>query len=239
MDCTELYLGTQKQLQENVRVSLESGYMSEIASSQSFIDDYNTWVEWISIKYNNALFLLALSEYETSIVFCLQSLYKQAFTGIRSCLEHSLFGIQLSTNLYQFLQWKNGNYDACWSKITDQESGLFSKPYISAFCPDMCTLSNIVGVSTRNLYRECSEFVHGNYNIAFSYTEEFKYNEGNLLIFFDKLKNLRYILEFSLFVRFQNEFDSKDISKFEPQLVEYLGHLHEINDFLSISDKGE
>lgn len=108
MDCKELYLSIQEQLRSNMRLSLESGEISKIASSQSFIDDYNIWVNWIGKKYNNSLFMLALSEYETSIVFCLQALYKQAFTGLRSCLEHTLFGIQLSTNLYQLLQWKDG-----------------------------------------------------------------------------------------------------------------------------------
>lgn len=239
MDCKKLYLCIQEQLQSNMNLSLESANISKIASAQSFIDDYNIWVDWVGKKYNNSLFVLALSEYETSIVFCLQALYKQAFTGLRSCLEHTLFGIQLSTNLYQLLQWKDGKCDVYWSNITDENSGLFSKTYVTAFCPEMCGLSSLVGTITKSLYRECSEYVHGNYKIAISNTKQFQYNEDMLLGFFEKLENLRYILEFSLFIRFQSEFVHEDISMFEPQLIEYLGHLQEINDFLSISDKGE
>ena len=84
-------------------------------------------------KYGIEIFSLALSEYETALLFAVQSLYKQAFSSLRAYLEHTLFGIQLTTNLLQYLNWKQDAQDVYWSQIVDLDSGLFSSNYTSAF----------------------------------------------------------------------------------------------------------
>lgn len=239
MDCRSLYLGIQKQLEKNVISSIESENLSLIASAQCFVEDYKLWADWINNRYNNELFVLAINEYETAIVFCLQSLYKQAFTAMRACLEHTLFGIHLSTNLYQYLQWKNGTRDVYWSNLVDQESGLFSNAYFNAFCPDVGEMSTLMGTLVKSLYREFSEYIHGNYKIADPFLHDLKYDEDHLKRFFSKTENLRYVIEFCLFVRFQSELEPKDIKQLEPQLTENLGHLQEIIELMSRSPQGE
>ena len=106
MDCTDLYLKINHNLQENIQASLSSSHYTLFANANAFIDDYGLWQKWIAEKYGIEIFSLALSEYETALLFAVQSLYKQAFSSLRAYLEHTLFGIQLTTNLLQYLNWK-------------------------------------------------------------------------------------------------------------------------------------
>ena len=88
MDCKDLFLAAQESLKANTIMSLESDCYRDIASAHSFVEDFKIWNDYIGKKYNNELFTLAIFEYETAIMFTLQSLYKQAFTAMRACLEH-------------------------------------------------------------------------------------------------------------------------------------------------------
>ena len=133
MDCREFYLKIHNRLQENIQASLSSSHYTQFANASAFIDDYGLWEKWITEKYEIEIFSLALSEYETALLFATQSLYKQAFSSLRAFLEHTLFGIQLTTNLLQYLKWKQDARDVYWSEIVDLESGLFSPSFISAF----------------------------------------------------------------------------------------------------------
>ena len=119
MDCTDLYLKINHNLQENIQASLSSSHYTLFANANAFIDDYGLWQKWIAEKYGIEIFSLALSEYETALLFAVQSLYKQAFSSLRAYLEHTLFGIQLTTNLLQYLNWKQDAQDVYWSQIVD------------------------------------------------------------------------------------------------------------------------
>lgn len=232
MDCKTLYLTISGNLQNNVQSTLDSKYMQNIASANAFIDDFRLWEKWISNKYGSEIFKLAISEYETSILFCLQSLYKQAFTALRATLEHTLFGVQLTTNLYQYRQWKNNCKDVYWSEITNPENGIFSFNYFSAFAPDLCSSSPLIAELAKRIYRECSQFTHGNYVIGDSLCEPGLYDERLVAQFFEVLESVKYVIEFSLFVRFNQEITSSEISVLEPQLAEHLGHFKEVADYL-------
>lgn len=114
MDCTDLYLKINHNLQENIQASLSSSHYTLFANANAFIDDYGLWQKWIAEKYGIEIFSLALSEYETALLFAVQSLYKQAFTTKRmseygasnSCYEplSSKKLIELEASNNQFLQ---------------------------------------------------------------------------------------------------------------------------------------
>ena len=158
MDCTDLYLKINHNLQENIQASLSSSHYALFANANAFIDDYGLWQKWIAEKYGIEIFSLALSEYETALLFAVQSLYKQAFSSLRAYLEHTLFGIQLTTNLLQYLNWKQDAQDVYWSQIVDLDSGLFSSNYTSAFFSELYASSKLILDLAKRVYRECSQF---------------------------------------------------------------------------------
>lgn len=236
MDCKDLYLNIHESLHKNMKKTFSSSYYIQITSANAFIDDFALWVKWIGEKYGIEIFELAISEYRTSILFCLQSLYKQAFTALRACLEHTMFGIQLSTNLYAYLSWKKSKKDVYWSEITNVDNGPFSQNYFSLFFPELHSSSQLILDLAKRVYRECSEYTHGNYTIWKSTNAQGMYDEELLKKFLDNLESVKYIIEFSLFIRFIKEIPSDEISIFEPQINEHLGHFKEVTSYLSFGN---
>lgn len=57
MDCTDLYLKINHNLQENIQASLSSSHYTLFANANAFIDDYGLWQKWISILVNSITLL--------------------------------------------------------------------------------------------------------------------------------------------------------------------------------------
>ncbi|MEF2669626.1 MAG: hypothetical protein U0M85_05060 [Gemmiger sp.] len=239
MDCTDLYLKINHNLQENIQASLSSSHYTLFANANAFIDDYGLWQKWIAEKYGIEIFSLALSEYETALLFAVQSLYKQAFSSLRAYLEHTLFGIQLTTNLLQYLNWKQDAQDVYWSQIVDLDSGLFSSNYTSAFFSELCASSKLILDLAKRVYRECSQFTHGNYSAWEVIKYPPVYDEKAFVKFLDEAESIKYIIEYSFFIRFIKEIPKGKITDFESQIRESLGHLKEVTDYLSMINEDE
>lgn len=212
MDCTDLYLKINHNLQENIQASLSSSHYTLFANTNAFIDDYGLWQKWIAEKYGIEIFSLALSEYETALLFAVQSLYKQAFSSLRAYLEHTLFGIQLTTNLLQYLNWKQDAQDVYWSQIVDLDSGLFSSNYTSAFFSELCASSKLILDLAKRVYRECSQFTHGNYSAWEVIKYPPVYDEKAFVKFLDEAESIKYIIEYSFFIRFIKEIPKEKIT---------------------------
>ena len=239
MDYTDLYLKINHNLQENIQASLSSSHYTLFANANAFIDDYGLWQKWIAEKYGIEIFSLALSEYETALLFAVQSLYKQAFSSLRAYLEHTLFGIQLTTNLLQYLNWKQDAQDVYWSQIVDLDSGLFSSNYTSAFFSELCASSKLILDLAKRVYRECSQFTHGNYSAWEVIKYPPVYDEKAFVKFLDEAESIKYIIEYSFFIRFIKEIPKEKITDFESQIRESLGHLKEVTDYLSMINEDE
>ena len=52
--------------------------------------------------------------------------------------------------------------------------------------------------------------------------------------FLDEVESIKYIIEYSFFARFIKEIPKDKIPEFEPQIREFLGHLKEVTDYLSV-----
>lgn len=233
MDCKALYRGIQNNLLVNVDKTLSSDSFSRVANASAFIDDFRLWEQKIGNKYGDEIIKLAISEYETSILFCVQSLYKQAFTALRACLEHTMFGIQLTTNLYQYLRWKSNKQDVYWSQISDENTGLLSTDYVSIFFPELSPYSSVILQLAKRVYRECSEYTHGNFGAWKVLNEPELFDEKLVRRFFDTMDSVKYVIEFCFFVRFANEMPINDLQDLVPQIHEHLGHFCEVNEYLA------
>lgn len=60
--------------------------------------------------------------------------------------------------------WQRGQCDMSWTQIVDDQNGIFGKQFISTYANDIDTGRSLELLTiAKNVYRECSEFVHGNY----------------------------------------------------------------------------
>ncbi len=82
---------------------------------------------------------------------------------MRQFFEYMLFAILLSTNDYCYKLWKIGRFDMSWTQIVDEQNGIFGKQFIGVYAEELDeTKSSELLTIAKIIYRECSEYVHGN-----------------------------------------------------------------------------
>ena len=188
------------------------------------------WIQCCDIFKDNLLIKEAQEKCIISIVFSAQGLYKEAMITLRQFFEHLLFGIMLSTSDYDYRLWKEGSLDMTWARIIDNEEGLFSKKFIRVYGKDINEERSIeLNSIAKNIYRECSEFVHGNYCKLVSISSGFEYDKTQLNFYLDIFNSVKYCVSFALFIRFRELFDDKHIlSRLESIVMDSLGTIPEI-----------
>lgn len=90
----------------------------------------------------------------------LQALYRNSYISLRSAIELSLVYVYFLDHNYDYFFWKQDKYDVKWSVLENEEAGVLSEKYLSLFSKDNF---NILFRSCREIYRDCSQFVHGKY----------------------------------------------------------------------------
>lgn len=239
LDCKELYLNINHRLEDIINESLNELNVAEQAKGYNFIEDYDKWIENFEALDETVLYKYALMDYQHALLLVSQGLYRQAFNSLRFCLEHTCFGIYLSLNEYNFRKWKAGQLDVYWSSITGEDS-IFSKTFINLFAPELSHKATELITMAKSVYRECSEFTHGNYNITLLLSEELNYDEDLFAMWHEKADTIRYIITIMFFIRYKDYIEKNDlVGALENSIVEYIGTLPEVQAFLEVSKKEE
>ncbi len=103
----------------------------------------------------------------------------------------------------------------------------------------MCASSKLILDLAKRVYRECSQFTHGNYSAWEVIKYPPVYDEKAFVKFLDEAESIKYIIEYSFFIRFIKEIPKEKITDFESQIRESLGHLKEVTDYLSMINEDE
>lgn len=117
-----------------------------------------------------------------------------------------------------------------WAKIVDSEKGIFAKEFINSYALDIDDSRSIELLTiAKNVYRECSEYVHGNYKKLESLTENIEYIKDNVIKYIELFESVRYIISISLLIRFREIFyDREVLIKLESVVMDNLGTLPEV-----------
>ena len=124
------------------------------------------------------LYRNAAKVYQEAFANMLMGLYQPAFMGLRYFLERTLTGVFYSGNELELRTWLRGERDTYWTELIGREdkggakqneernvnvdSGLFSLKFTRAFFPEIVDSAKTFRSLTSKVYRNCSEFVHGN-----------------------------------------------------------------------------
>ena len=227
MSYYELLLQINNKVKENIEMLNNSGKIDELSACVSFITDIEAWLACCGEFAIHPLVTAALTECSNSIFLCAQGFYKEAFVALRQTLEHFLFALLLSTNDFNYRLWKREQYGMSWKQITDEENGVFSKKFISLYSDDCLTEKSLEMITiVKNVYRDCSEFVHGNHQKLSILANDLNYKENMLEYYVSSFKSFEYILCMALLIRFYDIFTiQENIQKLETIIYERLGNI--------------
>lgn len=132
----------------------------------------------------------------------LQSLYRNAYISLRSAIELAVGYIYFVDHNYDYLLWKKDKYDVKWSVLNNEEVGVLSVKYLSLFSED--EFGELFSLCT-DIYRACSQFVHGKYEYMHSVKYQYvKYDENTFNDFKEMFYKLTEVIISLLLIRFQD-----------------------------------
>lgn len=225
----EDYYAKQKNKSDEVFTkSLSKQNAVMINSSKNKIDDLIKWTNVINDRFEYQIYKNALIQFQLTIQTLNLGFYSNSFFGLRFLLERFLVGILLSTNEMKYRTWEKGGGDISWTNIMDLETGIFSFKFANAFFPELTDdLKHYEGL-TRRVYRECSEFVHGNHHTLYKIPEKISYDDDLFKHWHRKSQIIFEVLFFVLNLRYSNFLNKKDILEIEDINIDYLNFIRPI-----------
>ncbi len=222
--CEEHYKLLSAACSEVVSSSFQNDSNGLQAQSHSFIPDLESWQKNLLIsRPESPLILGALGEYQFGLLAVVQGQYRQAFMALRLSLELVLGCVALSANELELRSWLKGERDIVWSTTINSESGVLSKRFVKVFYEAMTEESPHYRSMAEKVYRECSEYVHGNALVTLD--ARLVFQEAAFRDWHQKAKIVRLVCSFALCARYVDLADLNSIAALEAVLLENLGHL--------------
>lgn len=230
----EFYQGLNLRCQDILVKTFEQDNDELQSKSHNFIVDLEQWINTLSSRPEVLLLKEALKEYQYSLLALVQGQYRHAYIGLRFFLEQALSAIKFSANELELRLWMQGNRDITWSSLVnlEREKGIFSDDFVGAFFYPLLGEASIYNRMAIKVYRECSEFVHGNFQTYSDLPKGLDFSEKIFGDWQEKAETARVIVLFALAVRYLPLMDNREKrEKVESSIMEYLGHIPAIHTF--------
>lgn len=217
-----------KQLHEMSNIVLKESFSDAhadaMAKSHAFIDDLALWIDELEGRQEVLALQSALREYQFALLALSAGHYRAAFTALRLALEISFAAVQWSANERELREWLRGERDSNWTALIDKENGVLSKKFIRLFSEGLAEEASQYLYSAIAVYRECSEYVHGNAHTHRSIPEKLVFDNASFETWQSKASVVRLTISFSLAARYLSDFDTAKRSRLESVLMDHLGH---------------
>ncbi|WP_321828804.1 hypothetical protein [Thalassovita sp.] len=170
------------------------------------------------------------AQLESATLFSAFGLYRQAFSALRLALELGLGACHFSVHRLELNEWLDGRGDIKWSHLIDEDKGVLSSRFAKAFFPELVADAKLFSSRAKVLYRELSEFVHGNHET---------WGASGLTISFKPDVNTRYhtncqevfeVVLFTLCCRYLNDLSEskRDDVEFIKEELNYVAPIRKI-----------
>ena len=142
----------------------------------------------------------------SSIYLAASGLYRTSFMALRSALELGLAFLYFHDHNYDYLLWKKNLFDLQWIKLSDPNEGIVTTFYLRFFCEGLGEdKAKAICKDTKDLYRICSEYVHGKFIYMHTInTNEIQFSEENLNEWHKLFHDLSRILIILILLRFNS-----------------------------------
>jgi hypothetical protein len=217
------------------RTSIEqaTNQPNELGRAQDRIEELARWRELLA-EHPDALVLQhALNQATVGLFLLTSGLYRPAFVSLRLFLELSLASIHFSTNRLELAEWLGGLCDVKWATVSDSEHGVLSVRYAKAFFPELAESAPIYNTISRKIYRELSEFVHGNHNTWGGTTEQIAFNQDLQTRWLSSFAEASTTVVYALCLRFLKELSRQELASVATVVQSCVGHVEPIRDRLT------
>ena len=208
--------------------SIANQFSSRLADSHNHITDIGVWIKVLEARTEVFLLELALHEYQFAILSLCIGHYRQAFASLRLFMELALASVQFSANELQLREWIADRRDIQWSGLISSDEGVFSKRFAHAFFAEAEGYLNDYLENAKQVYRDCSEFVHGNYTTHSALPDKLEFSETVFSSWHDAAKKVRGVVLFALCLRYIRLLDGVALSQIELGVMDELGHISTI-----------
>lgn len=223
--CYEHYMQLYRNTGDVLKMSF-AGDLGLIHSKRhTSLTDFELWTEVLSGRLEVQILRTAVREYQFALLALVQGFYRHAFVALRLFLELSMQTVKLSTNELQLRLWLSGTRDLYWNEIVDEDKGIFSTDFVTAFCPELAgEVRHYRGLAIK-LYRECSEYVHGNPDSQITLPEKVVFSEDVFNTWHSKAEGVNLVVHFVLTMRYLSSLTPENLSRLESVLMAELGEI--------------
>jgi len=234
MNITDHYINLSQKALSITKMSMSEKDLDTMASNHSFLHDFTAWLQVLDNRPEYDILYNAIKEYQIALLCCAQGMYQQAFMGLRFFLERTFVAVLFSTNELELNLWKLGERDTYWNEVASKDPkskeiiGIFSSRFCKAFFPELDTeLQHYYSMSIK-VYRECSEYVHGNKSIIDKIPNTFEYSEELFNEWNDKADTIKQVVLFVFCLRYLKNLNQNQIEKISPTIQDEFRNISHI-----------
>ncbi|HMS84956.1 MAG TPA: hypothetical protein PKD12_15015 [Nitrospira sp.] len=194
-----------------------------MAKSHAFIGDLGLWIVELGKRPEVPVLQATHREYQFALLALSAGHYRAAFSALRLTLELGFAAVQWSANERELREWLRGQRDTNWLSLIDAEKGILSKQFVLLFSESLADEAAQYR-SAAAVYRECSEYVHGNAHTHRSIPEQLTFDDASFEAWQKKASVVRLTISYALAARYLCDFDAANRSHLENTLMDQLGH---------------
>jgi hypothetical protein len=183
------------------------------------------------------IFMQACREYQYSLEAIIYGNHRHAFSSLRLAFELFIASMFFSAHQMKMHLWLSGHDDLLWGTLNDANKGVFSHVFVKAFNPDLGPYRAQYFGLAATVYRECSEYVHGNPGTHEDTSLKIQYDAAKVASFHDKVSSVRLCVLFAFITRYLRDLAPASKEKIEHLVLESFGDLSEIQAEFRITGK--
>ncbi|TKC90967.1 hypothetical protein FAZ69_06255 [Trinickia terrae] len=204
-----------------------------MTTSHNYLLDYDAIKLAIAERPEASVLDSAVKEYQFALFALVSGQYRHAFGGLRLFFELMLATVQFSAHEIDYRMWVKDSKDINWNALKDVQSGVFSVNFIRAFNPEFSDSAKQYLAIAEVVYRECSEFVHGNAGTHSMLPSDITFQEKAFFSWHEKAATMRLAIIFAFSARYLNYVTKEATDRMEPIITDVLGNLPPVQAIFS------
>ena len=209
------------------------GATEALTVSHNYLLDYDALRIAIAQRPEVGVFDSAVKEYQFALFALVSGQYRHAFGGLRLFFELMLATVHFSAHEIDYRMWAKDSKDINWNALKDNQSGVFSINFIRAFNPEFSDSAKQYLAIAEAVYRECSEFVHGNAGTHATLPSDIAFQGEAFSSWHAKATTMRLAIIFVFSARYLNYIPQEALHKMEPIITDTLGNLPAVQAIFS------